>query len=1302
MVKFYSLKIQNVIIVILFSFLPFTSFAQELDESFEMPIPVKAADISDIKVQEDGKILVGGDIKFFGEKKVHNLIRLNPDGGLDETFSFVPDDEVYVEKIGLLSSGEIIIGGKDLIKLSPSGQILGRNDNLQIATLNIQDDDKIIITVNEHGFTSSVYRYDKDLDLDSSFDQTNSLNSWVIDAALQNDKLIVTGTFSEVNGVSRNILARFNADGSWDEGFNVGLDPSNVIINLTVMTDGKIIFTASGIKGITRLNADGTADPSFSTSSQIGGSMSHIALKDGSILVAGYFSFEQNHQDIYLYKLKNNGELDQNFTPVLLFNLTPLASELPSEFLMASDLYQETLIINTPNNGNAYGLSKFDKEGQVNQTFQPEVGTYGEITTGDEYHGQIIIGGRFLRLGTVKTHNIAKLNIDGTVNPDFTAEPVLFENTNANLKPTQIKILHDDTILVALKHKLQRLNGEGKVDEQFISQGITDPALFAQRFSVLNNGKIVTASDYGVFMLNADGSEDLSFSSKKEVMVAGPAHIGLQSDGIVYTTNTARDGTISTKLYKVLLDGSMDDEFTTEVEIGANSFIHDINILENDAILGTGGFTQYRGEATKGLIKFFANGQLDESFVSNYNATVPESFSFFSQNVTFREGSIISAYSNLGRGYTIGFLNADGTYNTGFSLPEEITYVRDNIFSLVLSPDSIILLSRFELIGQDEPSFAIRLTFDDRPVISGTTSELSTLEDIPLELKLSNFIVSDKDSNFPDDFSLILYEGENYATEGTHIIPNTDFQGKLTVPVAVSDGKSESDIYDLHLKVVPVADTVESLSAIISGDSITNKALVQISFQDQVQDFKASDIYVSQGGVTTLTTEDSISFTADISPVSDGRLTVEVPAGVVFNKAGDTNPASKPFTLKYDGTSPTVKLSSLVSNNLSTLSIQLTFSEAVTGFIADDIEISNASISELASTDSITFTAQLLPELEGEINIAVPLAVTQDQAGNDNEASESLSLWYEQPSFTFTVEVNIPNETEFPSGKVSLYQKADGKFTELTTKDLAHTLAFDDLLEGQYTIGIQPTDQAFLPSYLGNELTLWEAKTIVLEQDTVQAITLLESADDPTVGGCAISGILLLDPEATHGRLLTGSASASGEVLTAVPVYLLHPETRSVLANATTDEQGRFSFMDLNIGDYLFVADYAGIPLDESQNLIQIQTEDESISVTAIAGTNIRITDIQSEKLVTSVGDEIEPQSIKYYPNPAEDKIFIEHGPEWMGGEISIHNILGKLIKTQSIDESTTELQIESLSPGVYFISLVNGKNYYSFKVRKR
>jgi gliding motility-associated-like protein len=93
-----------------------------------------------------------------------------------------------------------------------------------------------------------------------------------------------------------------------------------------------------------------------------------------------------------------------------------------------------------------------------------------------------------------------------------------------------------------------------------------------------------------------------------------------------------------------------------------------------------------------------------------------------------------------------------------------------------------------------------------KPVITGQDS-VSTNEEQSVTIKLTDLDVTDRDDLFyPWGFSLTVYPGENYTVSGSTVTPNANFNGILTVPVTVNDGKHESDKYNFRITVNPVND----------------------------------------------------------------------------------------------------------------------------------------------------------------------------------------------------------------------------------------------------------------------------------------------------------------------------------------------------------------------------------------------------------------------------------------------------------------------------------------------------------------
>jgi len=83
-------------------------------------------------------------------------------------------------------------------------------------------------------------------------------------------------------------------------------------------------------------------------------------------------------------------------------------------------------------------------------------------------------------------------------------------------------------------------------------------------------------------------------------------------------------------------------------------------------------------------------------------------------------------------------------------------------------------------------------------------------------------------------------------------------------------------------------------------------------------------------------------------------------------------------------------------------------------------------------------------------------------------------------------------------------------------------------------------------------------------------------------------------------------------------------------------------------------------------------------------------------KSVTSV-ESIEKPELDVYPNPVKDLLKIKFGNPVEGAlKIEIMNITGKSVYSQSINADgliQTEVNVNQLNPGIYFLRIMNGKN---------
>jgi VCBS repeat-containing protein len=133
----------------------------------------------------------------------------------------------------------------------------------------------------------------------------------------------------------------------------------------------------------------------------------------------------------------------------------------------------------------------------------------------------------------------------------------------------------------------------------------------------------------------------------------------------------------------------------------------------------------------------------------------------------------------------------------------------------------------------------IRITPGDpdpiAPVIVGQ-DPIDVPEDESVEIRLTDLKVEDPDSRFPQEFTLAVRNGDNYERVDNTILPAPNYNGALTVPVRVSDGSNNSNIFNLVVEVTPVND-----GPFVTGDVPDQVAQEDVAFELRLSDFFADE-----------------------------------------------------------------------------------------------------------------------------------------------------------------------------------------------------------------------------------------------------------------------------------------------------------------------------------------------------------------------------------------------------------------------------------------------------------------------------
>jgi uncharacterized delta-60 repeat protein len=135
--------------------------------------------------------------------------------------------------------------------------------------------------------------------------------------------VVIGGAFTTVNGVSRMHVAKLFPSGLLDLAFNPRVVTGGFVYAVAVQPDGRVLIGGSFTRvdgftrgGIARFNANGTLDFGFNTGSGANAEIRAIALQpDGRIIVTGNFTNFNGATRMRVARLESTGALDPVFDP---------------------------------------------------------------------------------------------------------------------------------------------------------------------------------------------------------------------------------------------------------------------------------------------------------------------------------------------------------------------------------------------------------------------------------------------------------------------------------------------------------------------------------------------------------------------------------------------------------------------------------------------------------------------------------------------------------------------------------------------------------------------------------------------------------------------------------------------------------------------------------------------------------------------------------------------------------------------------------------------------------------------------
>ena len=611
-------------------------------------------------LQDDGKIIIGGSFTMFNGINIGRLIRLNPDGSYDSSFSTaIGATTGIVYDIAMQSDGKIIIVGSftkygsttvnRVARLLPDGTLdssflTGSGSALNVSHVKITADQKIILTGNFIRFNgisaNKIVRLNSNGSLDATFKCGNGFDDDVNAIAIQSDgKMILGGNFTTFDDILANRIIRLKADGTKDESFLTGegfskegvqvikIDPNG---NLMVGGSFTGLYNGNAVNRLVFLNTNGAQNTDFDIGSGPA-SASVLSLEfddEGSWFIGGSFSVFNDQNQGRLAKVDNNGDHDTAYlSSGIGFNNAVFAIlPLPN---------QKTIIGGKFNKFNGVSVSKIAcllEDGSIDASFNAENSGADELIKAVvlQADGKIILGGNFTKYNDIPNKKIVRILSNGEIDSSFNS------GDGFNGQVYSIAIQPDQKIIVvgaftkynkSVLNRIIRLLPDGTIDNNFnVGSGANTTV---ETILLQPDGKILVGGHFrtfngqpfaGLVRLNSDGSIDSSFIIREGFDKYVYA-IAIQSDQkiIVGGNFISFNGVSQKRIVRLNSDGSLDQTFDSGTGFSKND-VRSILVQPDGRILVGGGFSgMYKNVAVSRLIRLMPSGAFDNSFLAPLN-----------------------------------------------------------------------------------------------------------------------------------------------------------------------------------------------------------------------------------------------------------------------------------------------------------------------------------------------------------------------------------------------------------------------------------------------------------------------------------------------------------------------------------------------------------------------------------------------------------------------------------------------------------------------------------------------------------
>lgn len=696
-----------------------------LDTSFNFSRAYKA--VTAAAPAGDGRLYVAATRYLYGLKEAEQILRLNPDGSIDSTFT--------------------------------AATVGGDHTYQDVRQILVQPDQKILVagfffTFAGNDARDGIVRLMPDGTVDTSFAPVTIQLGDVFSAALQADgKVLIGGIFLSVNGTSSPGIARLNADGSRDATFQAGgYTLEGPVRGIAVQGDSKIVLSGRFRFGsgpaamrppLIRLNDNGSTDMTFNsvgTFPPFPSGRDLFVLPDGKIVAAVSSS---------IYRFNTNGSrdndfhqpatIDDTFLPAIL-GVPVSVHPLPDGRILVGGSFTDVDPPGAPTHSQ-FGVARLNSNGTLDSslTTSHETGLETVPTSFSRLDdGSTLIGGSTLARFSDKIdppfpYNVGRLLSDGSRDPNFTlssSEPNSF--LSDGFLARGFEPLPDGNFLVfglqtgTNRFTYGKVAPNGAHDTTFA----TDPIYPFQEAIATPDGKVLLAAGtdvqatvyetltrllpdghydvFGVPQSIRDAQIERFFNGSTDMisrMFVSSRVLAVQPDGktlFIYlgmdslfhfvrlTASGAIDGTFAgttfsapdlSQNFPVIYDPVTNTTYQPPEGVWTASLpLLDAQVQADGRIILVGHFNAYNGNSARAIVRLEPNGAVDSSFNpggggAHWLETIetPALFPAIEQIEVQADGKLLIAGTfeafNGVAAPGIASINSDGSVDTSFVAP---------------------------------------------------------------------------------------------------------------------------------------------------------------------------------------------------------------------------------------------------------------------------------------------------------------------------------------------------------------------------------------------------------------------------------------------------------------------------------------------------------------------------------------------------------------------------------------------------------------------------------------------------------